>query len=77
MHGADGRPALQLRQVAPPVEGNANKALIAILADALGLRKSDIRIRSVDKAHLKVLFTAGDVAVLMARLADWVASGGG
>jgi uncharacterized protein YggU (UPF0235/DUF167 family) len=77
MHGADGRPALQLRQVAPPVEGNTNKALIAILADALGLRKSDIRIRSGDKAHLKGLFIAGDVAVLMARLADWVASGGG
>ncbi len=76
-HGADGRAALQLRLVAPPVEGAANKALVAYLADGLDLRKSDIRIRSGETARLKIVFIAGDAESLMARLADWVARGGG
>jgi uncharacterized protein (TIGR00251 family) len=68
---ADGRPALQLRVAAPPVEGAANKALIAFLADALDLRKSDIEIRSGATSRLKLLHLAGDSAAITARLAAW------
>lgn len=42
----DGRPALQVRVTAPPVEGAANQALIESLADLLGLRQADISILS-------------------------------
>ncbi len=77
MRGADGRPALHLRLAAPPVEGAANQALIAVLAEALAVRKADIRIRSGQTARRKVLVIAGDSAGLMARVADWVARGGG
>ena len=35
---------LKVRLTAPPVDGAANKALIALLAQCLGLPKRDIRI---------------------------------
>jgi uncharacterized protein (TIGR00251 family) len=70
--GADGRPALQLRLAAPPVEGAANKALIAFLADALKLRKSDIAIKSGETSRLKILILAGNSAAIIARLDAWV-----
>lgn len=70
-----GRPVLQVRLTAPPVEGAANQALIGFLADALGLRKADISIRSGATARFKVLHLSGDSAVLMARLAEWIRTG--
>jgi uncharacterized protein (TIGR00251 family) len=70
--GTDGRSALQLRLAAPPVDGAANKALIAFLADALDLRKSDIVIRSGETSRPKVLHLAGDSAAIIARLDNWL-----
>ena len=77
VQGADGRPMLQLRLSAPPVEGAANKALIAYLAEMLGLRKASISIRSGETARFKTLFIEGDGPALIARLEDWVARTGG
>jgi uncharacterized protein YggU (UPF0235/DUF167 family) len=65
---ADDRPILKLRLVALPVEGAANVALVAFLADALRLRKGDITIRSGQTSRNKVLHLAGDSAALTARL---------
>jgi len=70
--GADGRPVLQLRLAAPPVEGAANKALIGFLADVLNLRKADIAIRSGETARLKILHLAGDGAAIARRLDEWL-----
>lgn len=72
VRAADGRPALQLRVAAPPVEGAANQALVAFLAAALGMRKSAIAIRSGETARLKLLHLAGDPVAIMARLAAWI-----
>lgn len=72
IRGADGRPALQLRLVAPPVEGAANKALIAFLATSLGLRQTDIRIQSGETGRLKVLHLSGNSAALMEKLGAWI-----
>ncbi len=71
----DGRPALQVRLTAPPVEGAANQALIEFLANSLGLRKAEISIRSGATARFKVLHLAGDSAAIMTRLAEWIGTG--
>lgn len=65
---ADGRPLLKLRLTAPPVDGAANAALIAFLADALALRKADIAIRSGETGRTKILHLSGDSALLASRL---------
>ncbi len=70
--GPDGRPALQLRVPAPPVEGAANAALVEYVAGALRMRKSDVAIVSGERGRLKLLELSGDAATLLARLADWV-----
>ncbi|MEI7932877.1 MAG: DUF167 domain-containing protein [Alphaproteobacteria bacterium] len=74
--GADGRPALKIRLAAPPVEGAANAALIAFLADALSLRKADIDIRSGETGRLKILQLSGEPPVLIGKLETWLASNG-
>ncbi|PTQ11705.1 hypothetical protein CLG96_09425 [Sphingomonas oleivorans] len=75
MAGADGRPALHVRLAAPPVDGAANKALIAFLAEALGMRKGDISILSGETARMKLVRLAGDGDRIAARLTAWIASG--
>jgi uncharacterized protein (TIGR00251 family) len=66
--GPDGRAALAIRLAAPPVDGAANKALIAFLAERLGLPKSAISISSGDTARLKMLHVAGDSAAIADRI---------
>ena len=70
---AEGRPVLRLRLVAPPVEGAANKALIAFLAKTLSLRKADITIRSGETSRVKILHLAGDSAAILHKLDHWLA----
>jgi len=64
----DGRRALAVRLAAPPVEGAANKALIAMIADHAGLAASRITIRSGETARLKILHLAGDGDAIVAAL---------
>ncbi len=70
--GPDGRPVLQLRVAAPPVEGAANAAAVEYIARSLRMRKSDVAIVSGERGRLKLLELSGDAATLLARLADWV-----
>lgn len=51
--GADGRPHLKARVAAPPVEGEANAALTALLAKTLGVSKSAVRIAAGQTGRLK------------------------
>jgi uncharacterized protein YggU (UPF0235/DUF167 family) len=55
------------------VDGAANAALVAFVAKALRLRKSDVAIVSGEKARLKLLELSGDPGELSARLAGWIA----
>ena len=66
---ANGRPVLQIRLKAPPVEGAANEALIAFLAELLDLRKKDVVIRSGHTARTKIVELTGAPDVLLTRLA--------
>jgi len=52
---ADGRPYLKVRVSSPPVEGEANAALIAFLAKALGVPRSSVRLAAGASARLKRL----------------------
>ena len=47
--------ALKIRLAAPPVDGKANAALIAFVADRLGLAKSAVRLKSGQTSRHKVL----------------------
>ncbi len=61
--GTDG--ALKIRVTAPPVEGAANEAVIALLADALGLPKSNIDIVAGMTSTTKLVSILGiDPAVI-------------
>lgn len=66
---ASGRNALRIRIGAPPVEGAANRALIAFLADALGLRAGDVVIRSGEGSRLKRVHLTGSPSAIIPRLA--------
>ena len=56
---AEGRPVLKCRVRAKPIEGQANTALIALLAKALGVRKSDIDIARGDQSRTKAVEVRG------------------
>jgi uncharacterized protein len=51
----DGRSALAIRLAAAPVEGAANRALIALLAKALRIPRSAVRIAGGESARLKIV----------------------
>ena len=55
----DGKPALAVRLAAPPVDGAANKALLAFLADWLSLPKSSLRIVAGDASRVKLVALRG------------------
>lgn len=63
---AGDRIAVRLR--APPVEGEANDALVRFLAKAIGIRKSQITLIAGSTGRLKRLRLAGDPAWLESRL---------
>lgn len=48
-----------MRLTAPPVEGKANAALVALLAERLGVRKSDVAILRGQKGRDKLVEVAG------------------
>ncbi|MGA2036378.1 MAG: DUF167 domain-containing protein [Acidimicrobiales bacterium] len=52
-------PVLVARVAAPAVDGRANQALVAALADALGVKRSAVRIVAGASGRTKVLEVAG------------------
>lgn len=60
--------ALKIRLAAPPVDGKANAALIAFVADRLGLAKSAVSLKSGQTSRRKVLEVAGAPADIKRRL---------
>ncbi|HYV97136.1 MAG TPA: DUF167 domain-containing protein [Gemmatimonadaceae bacterium] len=67
LHGA----ALKLRVAAPPVDGAANAAVIALLAGTLGAPRRSVRIVAGETARTKVVEVTGITAAdLRERLRD-------
>ena len=60
--------ALKIRLAAPPVDGKANVALIAFVADRLGVAKSAVSLKSGQTSRRKVLEVTGAPADTKQRL---------
>ena len=56
----DGRLKIQL--AAPPVEGEANAALLAFLADALGVKRADVALLAGETGRRKRIRITGRTA---------------
>jgi uncharacterized protein len=65
---ADGRKVLQARVRAAPSEGEANAALLRLLAKKLGVPARDVRLEAGAGARLKRIRIDGDGGALAARL---------
>jgi uncharacterized protein (TIGR00251 family) len=61
----DGRLKVQL--AAPPVDGEANDALVEFLAGALGVRKADVTIARGETGRRKTVRVAGASAAAVTR----------
>ena len=68
--GVDGwrEGVLRARVAAPPEDGKANAALVALLAKSLAVPKSAVAIVRGETARLKILDIKGDATTLAARL---------
>jgi uncharacterized protein (TIGR00251 family) len=58
---------LAVRLAAPPVEGAANKALIAFLAETFGIARSAVRVESGERSRHKRVGISGVTAEEVAR----------
>ena len=72
---ADGRSALKVRVRAAPSEGEANAALIRLLAKAVGVPPRDVALSAGVTARIKRLTIAGDGPTLIADLEKFAAKG--
>lgn len=64
----DGR--LKIALAAPPVDGEANAALIEFVSDSLGVRKADVQLLDGDASRRKRLAVRGvDAAKIMVMMA--------
>ena len=69
---ADGRPVLKVRVRARPVEGEANEALIKLLAKTLGVPLSAVVLARGGQSRLKMITVDGldDETIKMRLSAD-------
>ncbi|MBL8908211.1 MAG: DUF167 domain-containing protein [Rhizobiales bacterium] len=70
---ADGEVSLAVKVRAQPEQGRANKAVIQLLASAMGLPKSRLSVAAGEAQRNKTILIAGDAAELSAQLAAIVA----
>lgn len=72
---SDGRTVLKIRVRAVPQDGEANKALVRLLAKALHLSASAVRIEAGASGRLKTLQLQGNAETLAATLARLASAG--
>lgn len=69
---ADGRTAVAARVRAVPEGGQANAALIKLLAKQWGVAKADLSVVAGATARVKRILVAGDADALALRLENWL-----
>lgn len=65
---SDGRTVLKARVRAAPTEGEANTALISLLAKTLDVPRRTVTLAAGDTARIKRIVIEGDGAAFAARL---------
>ena len=60
----DGR--IKIRLKAPPVDGKANQALCVFLAEAFGVKKSQVVLKSGETSRLKMI-----EIVMASQMPEW------
>jgi uncharacterized protein (TIGR00251 family) len=72
VYGEGAAAQLKIAVQAPPIEGRANSALIAFLADTFGMAKNRVELVSGELSRSKVFLLRGVMlAQAEALLADW------
>ena len=71
-HG--GKAVLKAYVTTPPEDGKANAALLALVADWLGVPKSAATLASGQKSRLKSVAVSGEPDKLMQKIADLLAA---
>ena len=71
---ADGAPLLKVSVTAPPADGRANDALLALLAKGWGVPRRDLAIVGGAKSRNKTVHVAGNPVDLLKRLATFFAA---
>jgi uncharacterized protein (TIGR00251 family) len=74
---AGGEPVLKVAVTAPPEDGRANLALIALLAKRWRLPKRAVTIAAGAASRRKVVHLTGDPTELVARLEGWMSESHG
>jgi uncharacterized protein (TIGR00251 family) len=72
---ADGRSVLKVRVRAAPSEGEANAALLRLIAKATGVPPRDVALTAGATARIKQLAISGDGPTLIAALEKIAAKG--
>lgn len=75
--GPAGRPLLRVSVTAAPADGEANAAVVALLAREWNLPKSTLSIVSGAASRIKTIGIAGDGRALMGSLGAWFQALGG
>ncbi len=70
-HG--GKPVLKAYVTTPPEDGKANVALLALVADWLGIPKSSVSMASGQKSRLKSVAVEGDPDKLLEKVSRLLA----
>ena len=65
-------PAIEIAVSAPPADGRANAALLALLAKAWRVPKSTLAIVSGNKSRVKIILVEGESRETLPRLAAWL-----
>lgn len=69
---ADGAKLLKIAVNAPPDDGKANQAVLALLAKTIGIAKTRLSLVSGATARKKVVRLEAVDAALLTRLNDWI-----
>jgi uncharacterized protein len=69
-----GKPVLKAYVTAPPEDGKANAALVALVAHWLGVPKSTVSMAAGQKSRLKSVSVGGDAAKLIEKISALLAA---